>query len=567
MDASFLHKVLKDPTRRDILHHLSNGTLTYMELLNLSKVTNTGRFNYHLKTLGALITKTEDGKYQLTEQGQLAVQLLEKFPEKSIRKQLKLSKKSIAIQRPRIPKKPMVAGILVLIIGISLFAAAMMAQAANCTLNVEWQQYLPGISGTSVIQTSDGGFLALGQNASIIDDSGPVFRNYTSIAVKTDSAGNVIWAKPLSFQGSTPRLSAAIEAGEGNYMLAGSNGVKIITENVDPQFVVARQQFCLVKIDSEGGIVWIKTYVHGEHEEANNLADFIQTSDGGFALVGTYTFTPPTDQHIWFVKVDDQGNLQWNKTISNSNYASSLIQTNDGGYVIVGTQTTHGPSPAFFELTKIDSNGNVQWSKTYGGEGNYYSAASASGIITDDGGYVIAGRASEQGEAPKGWIVKTDIEGNLLWNKTYTYNDYPSVITSISRANDNELVFMGTATYETKYGEFNADSRTFTWITQIDSFGNVEGQVAIEMGNYLVNPGNIIQTRDGDYVFVGAWHESAAGASVNQSFWMTKLASPSFVPPIVWLSAQVAIIIGVVTIELVIAKVTLNRISNSKSQV
>lgn len=54
-----------------------------MELMNLVKVKNTGRFNYHLKALGDLIEKMEDGRYRLSERGQLAVQLLEKFPEKS----------------------------------------------------------------------------------------------------------------------------------------------------------------------------------------------------------------------------------------------------------------------------------------------------------------------------------------------------------------------------------------------------------------------------------------------------------------------------------------------------
>jgi hypothetical protein len=83
IDYSFLHKILKDPTRRDILQHLNTEPLSYMELMNLSGVTNTGRFNYHLKAMGDLIEKTEEGKYRLTERGQLAVQLMEKFPQKT----------------------------------------------------------------------------------------------------------------------------------------------------------------------------------------------------------------------------------------------------------------------------------------------------------------------------------------------------------------------------------------------------------------------------------------------------------------------------------------------------
>jgi hypothetical protein len=52
-----------------------------------------------------------------------------------------------------------------------VFLSAPFASASSPTkvkLSVEWQHYLPGVSSTSVIQTSDGGYLALGLNASTI---------------------------------------------------------------------------------------------------------------------------------------------------------------------------------------------------------------------------------------------------------------------------------------------------------------------------------------------------------------------------------------------------------------
>jgi len=86
MDLASLHKILKDPTRRNIVLHLtSKDSLAYMELMNLLEITNTGRFNYHLKILGDLIQKGEDGKYRLTDKGRLASQLLQKFPEKTVK--------------------------------------------------------------------------------------------------------------------------------------------------------------------------------------------------------------------------------------------------------------------------------------------------------------------------------------------------------------------------------------------------------------------------------------------------------------------------------------------------
>jgi len=85
VDLASLHKILKDQTRRKIVQYLnSKGQLTYMELMNLLEITNTGKFNYHLKILFDLIQKSENGRYSLTERGQLASQLLQKFPEKII---------------------------------------------------------------------------------------------------------------------------------------------------------------------------------------------------------------------------------------------------------------------------------------------------------------------------------------------------------------------------------------------------------------------------------------------------------------------------------------------------
>jgi hypothetical protein len=50
--------------------------------MSLAEVENTGKLNYHLKILGDLICKNGSGKYLLTEKGQLASQMLLKFPEK-----------------------------------------------------------------------------------------------------------------------------------------------------------------------------------------------------------------------------------------------------------------------------------------------------------------------------------------------------------------------------------------------------------------------------------------------------------------------------------------------------
>jgi len=85
IDYSSLSDVLKNPIRRKIILSLSNlSCISYVELMNIVQVTNTGRFNYHLKELGDLIQKDATGKYCLTEKGQLATQFIQKYPDKPV---------------------------------------------------------------------------------------------------------------------------------------------------------------------------------------------------------------------------------------------------------------------------------------------------------------------------------------------------------------------------------------------------------------------------------------------------------------------------------------------------
>ncbi len=80
VDFESLSDVLKHPIRRKIILALSERkSVSYVDLMNLVEVVNTGKFNYHLKILADLIEKDENGKYSLSEKGQLATQFLQKF--------------------------------------------------------------------------------------------------------------------------------------------------------------------------------------------------------------------------------------------------------------------------------------------------------------------------------------------------------------------------------------------------------------------------------------------------------------------------------------------------------
>jgi hypothetical protein len=202
--------------------------------------------------------------------------------------------------------------------------------------------------------------------------------------------------------------------------------------------------------------------------------------------------------------------------------ASALFQTNDSSYIIIGTAGSRPISSIPSRIAKLDSNENLQWHKEYGGEGNYYHTTTYSAIATIDGGYLIAGSAAPSGGDGKGIILKTDSEGNMEWNKTYTY---PSTIFSISRANEDGFMFLGIGSETLN----DTNSGRYIWAWQIDSLGNVRQQVNIKKvdSDFFSSPASLIQTKDGGYVFTGVNYFGSFYTNqltADDKFWIMKLS-------------------------------------------
>ena len=82
---------------------------------------------------------------------------------------------------------------------------------------------------------------------------------------------------------------------------------------------------------------------------------------------------------------------------------SSVQQTTDGGYIITG-YLSNIESGFDVWLIKIDGEGNEEWNKTFGGSED---DRGYSGEQTTDGGYIITGQKGYDV-----WLIKTDPQGN-----------------------------------------------------------------------------------------------------------------------------------------------------------
>ena len=121
---------------------------------------------------------------------------------------------------------------------------------------------------------------------------------------------------------------------------------------------------------------------------------------------------------ILCVSLLSYGQNNFFKMYSGSGYdrGEGIVQLEDSSYVVTGSSSSWSESSQAF-LLKIDAEGNYLWSQSYGGA---ESEAGKRVLYNADLGYYIAGFSNSFGAGDfDAYLVKTDLNGNKLWEKTY----------------------------------------------------------------------------------------------------------------------------------------------------
>ena len=308
------------------------------------------------------------------------------------------------------------------------------------------------------------------------------------------------------------------------------------TENYD---------FWVLKFNSEALLEWTKTY-GGSGDDRGS--DIIQTTDGGFALIG-YTSSVDGDitinngnRDFWMAKLDATGTLSWQKSFGfvGADEGISLLETSDNHFLLsgvldvtasqgegnLGRLSTKHAGGDYWSI-KIGYSGELIWSRFYGGS----FTDSPAGVLENNNGEFIVVGASDSNDVDitnnKGsydfWIVKSDAGGNIIWEKSFGGSEIDEA-RGIASSGDGNYIIVGDTRSNQQDISFNNGAADL-WIIKVSDNGEFLWDSAIGGSNFDVAR-SINRTSDSGFVIAGSSRSSDGDVAKNQGqndAWVVKI--------------------------------------------
>jgi hypothetical protein len=326
--------------------------------------------------------------------------------------------------------------------------------------------------GLSVVQTNDGGYIISGMKCS--SDT-----SCKSYLIKTNEYGDTLWTKTIGADHTTSVANSVIQTSDGGYVFTGSYRSETYSDVL------------IVKTNSSGDTLWSKLFGWQYNDEGWSVA---QTYDGGYVITGLKQINFGNNCDVFLIKTDTAGNAVWIKTYGGNQYEQgySVAQTSDSGFIIAGTTASYGTGTTSIYLIRTNQTGDTIWTKTYGG---VEFAEGYSLIKTDDGGYLIAGLSFDYGSilGNQVYLVKTDANGDSIWTKTIGGVNGENAL-SVTKSNDGGYVITGkTYTSSSKNGVLMIKTNANGDSLWSKTFGGMEDDYGA----------CIKATNDGGYIIAG----------------------------------------------------------------
>jgi len=309
----------------------------------------------------------------------------------------------------------------------------------------------------------------------------------------SESFAQTSFQRLYTFPGAMPMAIAwsVQQTSDGGYILSGF-------QNKLPPIRAE-----LVKTDASGAVQWSKSY-------GMKISQFLptenpitvqspfctrQTSDGGYIVCGQL------DSRCYLMKLNSTGTtVSWTKQYANNSCGNMVKQTTDGGYIVTGyiNDGTKSDSTSIY-LAKVTSAGALSWDKTIKVSAVDDDMGNSVVEIAGDG-YVVTGYTTQIFGNDTTYdvvLVKTDLNGNHLWTKTYGDDTYSEEGNDVKRLSDGSFIITG-YTDESVSGIDGSD----VFIIKTNSTGVLSYASAYSMGDADIGE-RITETSSG-YAVMGS---------------------------------------------------------------
>jgi hypothetical protein len=289
----------------------------------------------------------------------------------------------------------------------------------------DWQKSLGG-SGQDllkqVVLTNEGGFLLAGFSTSNegLDKKEDSRGQSDFWILKLNAKGGEEWQKTIGGSGQDD-LTTVVRTRDGGFVVGGSSASTISGEKTVPHY--GGLDYWVMKLDKDGKLVWQQSFGGKYNDELRSISI---TEDGGFLLGGSSNSPESgnkTQKHLgesdyWIIKLDKDGNEQWQKTIGNTGDDQLYIvyTTKDGHYLLGGNSNSEpgndkrssNESGTDFWLVKLDKdNKDILWQETY----NIGKVDILTSLVENDDRTILLGGYA-QGSRLRGNDKATSLRGN-----------------------------------------------------------------------------------------------------------------------------------------------------------
>ncbi|MCP9745324.1 T9SS type A sorting domain-containing protein [Lacihabitans sp. CS3-21] len=407
------------------------------------------------------------------------------------------------------------------------------------------------------VETSDGGFILVGSTNSknsfdVKDSKGFDGTGGNDFWIsKVSNTGAIVWAK--TFGGSKDDVATSIVKTLNNeYLILGTSQ----STDGDAIFNGVNGGLILIRLKENGDFVSKRLFAGGNSNSGVSFQQVNSFSkptikilaDGQFIVGATRSIgvNPFSGYDFYVAKLSTFGDTLWEKTFGGGleDYMNDIIQTSDGGYLMVGgtlslERDITGAGQGFLDMLviKIDGTGRQLWEKGFGGN-NYDVAFSALENSSKTGFYIAGESSSINGQIGNslgekdGIILRIDKNG-ILQNKNHFGGIENDGFYSLIRGTDGVLYASGTS--QSTIGTTKPKGTlTDVWLmalkeeTFVPIFHKLFGGADIDLARQV-----IYSSKNG--LFLAASSRSADGdASVNRGqsdFWALNLSLP---PPIIF---------------------------------